>query len=281
MPDNEKKMPTVSGRSKAAREDVTGRLIAHFKDLIRQGEIQPGHRLPPERVLADQLEVNRGSLRQALKVLQVMGVLSQRVGDGTYLCADARQILREPMDFLLLMSGVSNDELFDLRLFVEPELAAAAAANASTANLVELLSAVDALERSRTTEQRIDADLAFHEAIFRAAGNGLCLLIFTVIQRAVLQSMKHSARLMKRETTLEAHRLIFQAIDRRDPRAARAAMVRHLADAKASLHIPTVNGVDAVAPRIVKGVPKAASRMPSGSNVTDRARPDGGRTRRG
>ncbi len=277
MPDNEKEMPSVSGRSQAAREHVTGRLIAHFKDLIRQGEIQPGHRLPPERELADQLKVNRGSLRQALKVLQVMGVLSQRVGDGTYLCADARQILREPMDFLLLMSGVSNDELFDLRLFVEPELAAAAAVKASTANLVELLSAVDALERSRTTEQRIDADLAFHEAIFRAAGNGLCLLIFTVIQRAVLQSMKHSARLMKQEATLEAHRLIFQAIDRRDPRAARAAMVRHLADAKASLHTAALNGVDAVAPRIVK----AAARMPSGSNVTDRARPDGGRTRRG
>jgi GntR family transcriptional repressor for pyruvate dehydrogenase complex len=276
-------MPPPTGGKGGAREDVTARLISHFKELIRKGEIQPGNRLPPERELADQLEVNRGSLRQALKVLQVMGVLAQRVGDGTYLCADARQILREPMDFLLLMSGVSNDELFDLRLFVEPELAAAAAAKASTANLVELLSAVDALERSRSTEQRIDADLAFHEAIFRAAGNNLCLLIFTVIQRAVLQSMKHSARLMKQEATLKAHRLIFQAIDRRDPQAARAAMVTHLAEAKASLHTPAVNGVDAVAPRLVKGAgrPRAISRTARALNVTDAARPNGGRTRRG
>lgn len=76
--------------------DITVRLVARFKDLIAKGAFLPGHKLPPERQLARRFGVNRSSLRQALKVLQLMGVLRQRVGDGTYLGTDAQGVLRGP-----------------------------------------------------------------------------------------------------------------------------------------------------------------------------------------
>src|SRR5215470_2253663 len=113
------------------KEDVTGTLIGVFKRLISEGSLAPGHRLPSERELAERFEVSRSSLRQALKVLEIMGVISQRVGDGTYLNAAAPTLLGEPMAFLILLDGISAHELMEARIIVEPELAARAASRAT------------------------------------------------------------------------------------------------------------------------------------------------------
>src|SRR4029077_12669398 len=98
------------------KEDLTARLLATFKQLISEGSLAPGARLPAERELASSLKVSRGSLRQVLKMLEVMGVVSQRVGDGTYLNAAAPSILAEPMEFLILLDGIGFEELMDARL---------------------------------------------------------------------------------------------------------------------------------------------------------------------
>ena len=67
------------------KEHVTNRLLAAFSNLISQGVLAPGTKLPPERDLAARFNVSRSSLRHALKALEHIGVLYQRVGDGTYL----------------------------------------------------------------------------------------------------------------------------------------------------------------------------------------------------
>src|SRR5206468_3721755 len=89
--------------SKPVDSRVTARLLADIKLLMSTGELVPGSRLPPERELAKRFKVNRGSLRQVLKVMEIMGVLTQRVGDGTYLNASAELILNEPLDFLIAL----------------------------------------------------------------------------------------------------------------------------------------------------------------------------------
>src|SRR5580692_5002462 len=116
---------------------VTAKLIARIKGLIADHSIVPGSKFPPERELAKEFKVNRASLRQVLKVLEIMGVLTQRVGDGTYLSASAESILNEPLDFLVLLDDISHHELFETRLIVEPELTARAAARATDADLAE------------------------------------------------------------------------------------------------------------------------------------------------
>lgn len=209
-------------------EELTARLIRHFKRLIRDGDLAPGCRLPAERELSQGLGVNRASLRQALKVLQVMGVVHQRVGDGTYLCRDAREVFREPVDFLILLSGISNEELFEFRLLVEPEMAALAAKRASSKDRAEMLDAIAAEENGRTTQERIEADLAFHEAISRAAGSRVSRFILTMIHKAILDSMAESARRRPIQKVIRAHTAIWEAIGRHDEKAARRAMIRHL-----------------------------------------------------
>lgn len=78
---------------------VTARLVSNIKQMILSGSLPPGSKLPPERELAKDFGVNRATLRQVLKVLEIMGVLSQRVGDGTYLNDSAELILDEPYRF--------------------------------------------------------------------------------------------------------------------------------------------------------------------------------------
>src|SRR5271168_5312805 len=107
--------------------DLTTILIGRLKELISSREVSPGEKLPPERELAERFGVSRPSLRNALKVLEIMGVVSQRVGDGTYLNRDASQVLAVPFEFLFLMDETSMQDLVDIRLIIEPPLAARAA----------------------------------------------------------------------------------------------------------------------------------------------------------
>lgn len=217
---------------------VTAKLIARIKSLISTGAISPGSKFPPERELAKEFAVNRASVRQALKVLEIMGVLTQRVGDGTYLSASAESILDEPIDFLVLLDDLSHHELFETRLIVEPELTARAAERATAEDMSALRNAILTMERSKTTRERLDADLAFHEAIFRASGNRICHLLFKGIHRTLLASMGHLSDRVSLEQPLMFHRKIYAAIRERKAEDARQAMLEHLNDARSLLVRP-------------------------------------------
>jgi len=214
---------------------ITATLIARIKKMIADGQISPGSKFPPERELAKKFSVNRASVRQVLKVLEIMGVLSQRVGDGTYLSNSAERILKEPIDFLVLLDDLSHHELFETRLIVEPELAARAAERATAEDFATLRNAIFGMERSKTNLERLEADCAFHEAIFRASGNRICHLLFKVIHRSVLTSMSHLSERVSLDVPLMFHRKIYNAIRERNSDAARSAMLEHIEDAQALL----------------------------------------------
>lgn len=167
-----------------------------------------------------------------------MGVLSQRVGDGTYLSDSAESILDEPLDFLVLLDDLSHHELFETRMIVEPELTARAAERATAEDMSALRNAIFAMERSKATRERLDADLAFHEAIFRASGNRICHLLFKGIHRSLLTSMSHLSDRVSLEQPLMFHRKIYAAIRERKADEARRTMMEHLIDARSLLVRP-------------------------------------------
>src|ERR1700677_4942597 len=210
-------MTSTATVSKAQQDPrVTARLIARIKRLIADGSVSPGSKFPPEREMAKEFGANRASVRQALKVLEMMGVLTQRVGDGTYLSNSAETILNEPLDFLVLLDDLSHHELFETRLIVEPELTARAAERATAEDIAALRSAVSAMEKSKNTKERLTADMAFHDAVFRASGNRICQLLFKQIHRTVLTSMSHLSNRVSLEQPLMYHRRIYKAIRERD-----------------------------------------------------------------
>src|SRR5215813_2214111 len=186
------------------KEDLTATLIGVFKRLISEGSLAPGHRLPAERELAEMFGVSRSSLRQALKVLEIMGVISQRVGDGTYLNTAAPSILAEPMEFLILLDGLSFHELMEARLIVEPELAARAAARAAPEDLFFFRQATTEMgDNQRDPARFTEYDLLFHKTIFRIAGNRVCTLMFTVVHQSLERLIHLTSQLVEPEHTLQ------------------------------------------------------------------------------
>jgi GntR family transcriptional regulator, transcriptional repressor for pyruvate dehydrogenase complex len=214
------------------KEDVTHLLILRFQQLLSDGLLAPGTKLPSERELAASFGVARSSLRQALKVLEIMGVITQKVGDGSYLNRDASSVLSVPMEFLFLLDGTSVQELTEMRLMVEPALAAKAAERANADDIALLRQSIVDLEHSQGDRVRLVAsDLLFHRAIFQASGNRLTSRLFHIIHRAMLNMMMVTSQLVDIEHTLHFHQPILAAIERRDPNLAFRLMTDHLTDA--------------------------------------------------
>jgi GntR family transcriptional repressor for pyruvate dehydrogenase complex len=223
-------------------KDLTHTLVAGLKDMISSGELQPGSKLPPERELARQFRVNRGSIRQALKALDVMGIVHQRVGDGTYLTHDASTMLGAPLDFLIVVDGITFQELFEARRIVEPELAARAAKRRSDDDLTELGKAVAAMKANPAmdTEELAEQDLRFHETIWRASGNRVCQRMFSSLHQAMSRSLTVTSSLRDDGTPLVAHEQMLLAIEAGEAERARSLMFEHLVQGESTLLKTTV-----------------------------------------
>jgi GntR family transcriptional repressor for pyruvate dehydrogenase complex len=218
------------------KDDVTHLLILRFQQMLSDGVLTPGAKLPPERELATHFKVARSSLRQALKVLEIMGVITQKVGDGSYLNRDASSVLRVPMEFLFLLDDTTVEELTELRLIIEPSLAAKAAERANSSDIALLRQSITDLENSeRDRIKLVASDLLFHRAIFEASGNRLTGRLFHTIHRAMLHMITMTSQLVDLEHTLAFHKPILAAIEKRDPELASRLMTAHLADASALL----------------------------------------------
>jgi len=227
--------PKVAGAAVRVKDDITNRLIGAFNQLISQGVLRPGTKLPPERELAPRFGVSRSSLRHALKALENMGILYQRVGDGTYLCESCEELLSRPLELLILLDGISASELLETRLIVEPELAARAAARATSSDLESLSRTIHEMQKQKDPQKVTELDIAFHRGIFVASGNRLSQRIFPIIQRAMLNSIAITSTLVDVGHTLSFHKPIYGAFYKRKPAEARQKMIEHLEDARGLL----------------------------------------------
>jgi GntR family transcriptional repressor for pyruvate dehydrogenase complex len=223
---------SASERPLDNKEDLTHLLILRFQQMMSEGVLQPGTKLPPERELAAYFKVARSSLRQALKVLEIMGVITQKVGDGSYLNRDASSVLAVPMEFLFLLDDTSVQELTELRFMIEPALAAKAAERANSDDIALLRESITDLENSEGDPVKIvAADLRFHRAIFQASGNHLTGRLFHVIHRALLNMITVTSQFVELEHTVAFHKPILAAIEQRNAALASQLMTEHIADA--------------------------------------------------
>ena len=215
------------------KEDVTHLLVLRFQQLLNDGLLSPGVKLPSERELASSFGVARSSLRQALKVLEIMGVITQKVGDGSYLNKDASAVLAVPMEFLFLLDDTSLQELVEMRLMVEPAMAAKAAQRANTDDIALLRqSIVDLKDSKRDRIKLVASDLMFHRAIFQACGNRLSERLFHTLHKGMLNMIMVTSEMVDLEHTLQFHVPILAAVEQRNSQLAEKLMTDHLNDAR-------------------------------------------------
>ena len=145
-------------------------------------------------------------------------------------------MLGEPLEFLILLNGISFQELIEARIIVEPELAARAAERATADDLRILKESLEAMKQSRLDRARlVEQDLLFHETIFRASGNRVCSLMFTLIHKSIHSMIELTSKLVDLEHTLALHRAVYAAIQKRDSEEARRRMAEHLLDVRGLL----------------------------------------------
>lgn len=215
---------------------LSQQIVIQICDLIRQGHIKAGDRLPPERELADRLQVSRASLREALSALEISGLIATRHGGGTY--------VRDVYDFgvtspLALVLSTSNDivgDLWEVRVMFEPPLASRAAVRATPDELDALThildrhrQCMDAFDQADASDVLVQLDREFHTTIARASRNNVSVRVLELINELLAESRrKFISNPGRTDNTLERHTEILEAMRARDPQAARDAMLAHL-----------------------------------------------------
>ena len=121
---------------------VAERVVHHVRDLIEQGTLKPGDRLPAERLLAAQIGISRPSLRAGLRALAAMGIVEARHGSGTFIKAGPIMLVPEPLQLLAALHGLTRDELFEARRLLEVGVAGLAAERATPEQIAAMADAV-------------------------------------------------------------------------------------------------------------------------------------------
>ncbi len=195
---------------------------------ILQKPVEPGQKIPNEFELAKQFGVGRSTIREAVKGLVSRGILEVRRGSGTYVI-NTNTYEEDPL-------GLSKTEdkykmaldLFEMRLMIEPELAALACKNASREELQKLKMLCDATEQLyRGGHNHIGKDIEFHTWIARCSKNQVAETLIPAMNTADYTFASLTHRLLIEET-LKTHRAVTEARLKRDAVGARCAMIMHL-----------------------------------------------------
>ena len=187
-----------------------------------------GEKLPNEFTLAQMFQVGRSTLREAVKGLVTKGILEVRQGDGTYVKSHCT-VTEDPLGLSRLDDKYKLAlELMDVRLILEPEIAAAAAAHATPETQAELQALCDEVETlCQSGQDHIPQDIAFHTCIARCSQNRVMEMLVPIINTAVTTFASLTHRTLRQET-IQTHRAITDAILAGDTVGARCAMVMHL-----------------------------------------------------
>ncbi len=210
-------------RSKVYQE-VARQLQRHITEKLKPGDL-----LPPERELVRMLGVGRSSVRDAIRSLELMGLLEPRQGIGTVVC-DPAAASANPLADALLEKRKTVADLLDVRKMIEPPLAHRAALRISSdeiANLEDILLRQEA--KVRAGELGIEEDSQFHYAIAMASDNAAILKVVDVLMDLLRETREHSLQVEGRQNkSLSGHHRILAALKRGDASAAEAGMRRHL-----------------------------------------------------
>ncbi|SOZ09401.1 FadR/GntR family transcriptional regulator [Cupriavidus taiwanensis] len=246
MPNAQPLAPSSSPTSSPAPLRRRGRTLAEevvqaLGEDIRQGQLKPGDKLPTESEIMATMGVSRTVVREALSRLQASGLVETRHGIGTFVLerpAEAPSPFRIGPDAL----GTAMDvmAMLEFRVSVEAEAAGLAAARRTDAQLAAMRQALDELKHGADAgNDAVESDFAFHLAIARATGNRYFTDLMghlgtMVIPRSRLQ-VNTPERVQYLERVSIEHENIYDAIERRDPDAAKAAMRMHLTNSRERL----------------------------------------------
>lgn len=207
------------------------KIVEHIEKRILDGELKPGDRLPAERELGQQFGVSRTSVREAIRVLALKGLIEVNHGRGTFVTDQTTRAARHSLNLLVQFESKENPiYLIEVREILEPAIAALAAQRATTEQIAAMRESIAAMDSAITNpDAYIEADLDFHLALADASQNPIILILLDLLigqlraQRFLAASVDGSLGRSQAH-----HKNVFTAVERRDAAGAREAMQDHM-----------------------------------------------------
>jgi GntR family transcriptional repressor for pyruvate dehydrogenase complex len=216
----------------AIRKNRVHEEVAKQIERLILKELSPGDKLPGERELAEVLGVSRSSIRDAIRRLELMGLVQPRQGAGTVVQEISPEALVTPLSNVIANKRQLVGQLLDFRKMLEPPLAARATTHASPQEIAEMEEILRRQDKKvRGGEAAIEEDSQFHYSIAMASGNSVVLKVLDVVMDLLRETRARSLQTEGRpQKSFAGHRRILAAIKRGDAEAAETAMRQHIED---------------------------------------------------
>ena len=211
------------------RSSLSRSIVEQIKSLILRGEFQPGDKLPPERELTQLFKVSRIPLREAIKVLEQMGLVIVRPSEGIYISQPTTEELIEPLISNIILDKKDNFYLIEVRRIIEISSVVLSIDRASEKNLENMEAAIENSKRFINDSERFaNEDLNFHIELIKATNNPVLLKLIYTIRNLLFTEIKNNQ--MKKgvkEDSIRLHTKIFEAIIKKDKNGAVTALDEH------------------------------------------------------
>lgn len=218
-------------------------ILDQIKDQMVTGELKIGQKIPPEIELSRTLGVSRSSLREALKILTVLGMLESKTGEGTIIKKADPENLKSIMSLVIVSGGLDTSELFETRILLEMHAAELAAYRRSEEDLDELKKHLAGMDDQFVEKQeQIELDHLFHTSMVKASKNNMLVILYELISgllkeqiREVRSELSNNFKVMQRFQ--KEHWEIYEAIKNQNGDIAHTIVSMHLKSAQHDLGI--------------------------------------------
>ncbi|KAA0010265.1 FadR family transcriptional regulator [Billgrantia pellis] len=206
------------------RNSVALQILERIKQALIRGELQPGDYLPSETELTQSLGIGKSSVREAIKMLQAIGIVEVKRGQGTIIRREPGDPLVDPMAFgMILARGMTRDVLEFRRIF-EPAYTLQAMSNATPEDHQRIQQAIADMEAAiNSGEQTAIHDVAFHRAVLHATHNPMTLRVGETLLQLIEAALETSMQTLP-EVALKDHKAIYAAFAAGDAEAVRRAI---------------------------------------------------------
>lgn len=207
-------------------------IIDSIKSDIMSGTIKPGQKLPPERELAKKFNMSRTSIREALRTLEILGVIKSVQGSGNYITGDVEKSLVESMSMMFLLQQIDSLEFYQFREALELKAAMLAVQNIDDEKIMKLENLISEMARTEDEAARTALDKQFHDTIAAASNNSIIMQILDILSEVITQDIKQRrSEILSDPDNVKRlqkiHEEMVYGLKQRDPQKTFAAFNKH------------------------------------------------------
>ncbi|UII80681.1 FadR/GntR family transcriptional regulator [Flagellimonas sp. CMM7] len=216
--------------TKNENQEVQKRIISKLRDLINYKNLEPGDKLPSERMLSEKFEVSRSNVREAIQKLEFFGILKSRPQSGTFIANIGRVAMSGMLDDILRLEDPDFKSLVETRILLELKTVRLAALRRTEEDLEKMRQALDAYrQKVLDGKDAVEEDLLFHLAIANASKNSTMNTFMLIITPEIITNFEkyHVCDNNQSFLGIQEHEDIYQAIKNQDPKVAKEKMKVH------------------------------------------------------